>query len=484
MAGCKRFLTLPEIQGVNNFGKDAKKCINFALKQSFGKTLEDSPDPYSCCIPPLLLFVDTIPANAVLGIAAIIVLLFFSAMVSGSEVAFFSLTHSRIEDIRKKKKPASQNIITLLERPKRLLATILIANNVINIAIILISTMVFRELFNFEASPLLGFVVQVILVTFILLLFGEVMPKVYSGQNPEKFASFMATPLIVIRKIFWPLSALLIRSTRIIDERLGKKRSNISMDDLSHALEITADNTTTEEDKNILRGIVSFGNIDAREIMRSRLDVVALEITLPFPKLLSIILDTGYSRLPVYRDSFDNVEGILYIKDLLPYLEKGDSFDWTKLVRPCFFVPESKKISDLLREFQEKKIHMAVVVDEYGGTSGIVTLEDILEEIVGEINDEFDIDESIHSKIDAHTYVFEGKTLLKDFCKITGADYSLFDDVKGEADTLAGLLLEIKQELPFKGEKVHFRNFEFLVEGVDNRRIKRIKVVILHEASE
>jgi gliding motility-associated protein GldE len=446
--------------------------------------LEDSPDPYSCCIPPLLLFIDTIPANAILGIAAIIVLLIFSAMVSGSEVAFFSLTHSHVKDIRKKKTAACNNIITLLEKPKRLLATILIANNVINIAIILISTMVFRELFSFEASPVLGFLVQVILITFILLLFGEVMPKVYSGQHPVKFASFMSTPLIFVRKIFWPLSSLLVRSTRLIDERLGKKRSNISMDDLSHALEITADNTTSEEDKKILRGIVSFGNIDAREIMRSRLDVVAVEVTLTFSQLLPVILDAGYSRIPVYRDSFDNVEGILYIKDLLPYLEKGDEFDWTKLVRPCFFVPESKKISDLLREFQEKKIHMAVVVDEYGGTSGIVTLEDILEEIVGEINDEFDIDEGIYSKLDSNTYVFEGRTLLKDFCKITGANYDIFAEVKGEADTLAGLLLEIKQELPFKGEKVHFRNFEFLVEGVDNRRIKRIKVAILPESRE
>ena len=471
-------MALPEKQRVNKFGKDAKKCINFALKQSIRITLEDSPDPYSCCIPSLLLFIDSIPANAILGIAAVMVLLLFSGLISGSEVAFFSLTHNHIEDIRKKKTAPFKNIITLLEKPKRLLATILIANNVINIAIILISAMVFTELFDFSSSPVMGFVVQVIMVTFILLVFGEVMPKVYSGQNPVKFASFMSTPLIGIRRFFWPLSSLLVRSTRIIDERLGKKRSNLSMDDLSHALDITADNTATEEDKKILRGIVSFGNIDAREIMRSRVDVVAVEITLSFSKLLPVILEAGYSRVPVYRESFDNVEGILYIKDLLPYLEKGDDFDWTQLVRPCFFVPESKKISDLLREFQEKKIHLAVVVDEYGGTSGIVTLEDILEEIVGEINDEFDTDEGIFSKLDANTYVFEGKTLLKDFCKITGTDYSLFSEVKGEADTLAGLLLEIKQELPFKGEKVHFRNFEFLVEGVDNRRIKRIKVAI------
>jgi len=446
--------------------------------------LEDSPDPYSHCISPLLFFVDSIPANALLGIIAIIVLLFISAMISGSEVAFFSLTHHQIDELRKKQSQASQGIINLLERPKRLLATILITNNVVNIAIIIISAMVLGRLFDFGGHPVIEFVVQVILITFIILVFAEVLPKVYASQHSVKFAFFMASPLLVLRKAFWPLSTLLVKSTNMIDERMAKKRPNLSMNELSHALEITTDATTTEEDKNILRGIVRFGNIFAREIMRSRLDVVAVEITIPFYKLLKIILDAGYSRIPVYRDSFDNVEGILYIKDLLPYLEKGDEYEWQKLLRPCFFVPESKKINDLLKEFQEKKIHLAVVVDEYGGTSGIVTLEDILEEIVGEINDEFDIDEGIYSKLDANTYVFEGKTLLKDFCKITGADYDLFTEVKGEADTLAGLILEIKQELPFKGEKISFRNFEFQVEGVDNRRIKRIRVEIKHEPAE
>ena len=446
--------------------------------------MEDSPDPYSHCISPLLFFVDSIPANALLGIIAIIVLLFISAMISGSEVAFFSLTHHQIDELRKKQSQASQGIINLLERPKRLLATILITNNVVNIAIIIISAMVLGRLFDFGGHPVIEFVVQVILITFIILVFAEVLPKVYASQHSVKFAFFMASPLLVLRKAFWPLSTLLVKSTNMIDERMAKKRPNLSMNELSHALEITTDATTTEEDKNILRGIVRFGNIFAREIMRSRLDVVAVEITIPFYKLLKIILDAGYSRIPVYRDSFDNVEGILYIKDLLPYLEKGDEYEWQKLLRPCFFVPESKKINDLLKEFQEKKIHLAVVVDEYGGTSGIVTLEDILEEIVGEINDEFDIDEGIYSKLDANTYVFEGKTLLKDFCKITGADYDLFTEVKGEADTLAGLILEIKQELPFKGEKISFRNFEFQVEGVDNRRIKRIRVEIKHEPAE
>ncbi len=446
--------------------------------------MEDSPDPYSCCISPLLLFIDTIPANALFGILAMLVLLVFSAFISGSEVAFFSLTHNQVEELRKRQTEASKGILILLEKPKRLLASILIANNVFNIAIIIISASVFSSLFDFSQSPVLGFIVQVILITFIILVFAEVLPKVYAAQHSVKMACLMVSPLLFLRKIFWPLSTLLVRSTSMIDERMARKRPNLSMNELSHALEITADNTTTEEDKNILRGIVRFGNIYAREIMRSRVDVVAVEITIPFSKLLPIILDAGYSRVPVYRDSFDNVEGILYIKDLLPYLEKADNFEWQKLVRPCFFVPESKKINDLLKEFQEKKIHLAIVVDEYGGTSGLVTLEDILEEIVGEINDEFDTDEYIYSKLDANTYVFEGKTLLKDFCKITGADYELFSDVKGEADTLAGLILEIKQELPFKGEKVKFRNYEFQVEGVDNRRIKRIRVDIKPEPKE
>lgn len=446
--------------------------------------MEDLPDPYSYNLLSLLFFNETIPAIAIAGIIAIFALLLFSALVSGSEVAYFSLTHNQIEDLRKKSTPKSQGVINLLERPKRLLATILIANNVINIAIIIISAMVMGVLFDFGGRVVLEFVVQVVLITFLILVFGEVLPKVYATQHTVKFSFLMASPLIALRKAFWPLSTLLVKSTNLIDARMSKKRPNLSINELSHALEITSPESTTEEDKNILRGIVRFGNIYAREIMRSRVDVVAVEINTPFRKLLKFIIDAGYSRMPVYRSSFDNVEGLLYIKDLLPFLEKGDDFPWQKLVRPCFFVPESKKINDLLKEFQEKKIHLAVVVDEYGGTSGIVTLEDILEEIVGEINDEFDTDEVTYSKLDASTYLFEGKTLLKDFCKITGSDYDLFAEIKGEADTVAGLLLEIKKELPFKGEKIMFRHFEFQVEGVDNRRIKRIRVEIRPEAAD
>jgi len=442
--------------------------------------LEDSSEPYSSLFSSVFTFIQTPTADSLLAIVSMIVLLFCSAMISGSEVGFFSLSHSQIDDIKRLKKNHGAKILHLLERPKRLLATILIANNVINIAIILLSTFVFRAFFDFSDYPVLGFIIQVILVTFLILLFAEILPKIIASQKPLRFASIMAPPLSVLLKIFYPLSSLLVRSTVLIDKHMARKRPNISIDDLSHALEITTDGAAGAENKSILKGIVSFGNVYAREIMRSRVDIVAVDIKAPFEELITIILDAGYSRIPVYEETFDNMKGILYIKDLLPYLEKGPEFRWQDLLRKCFFVPESKRISDLLQEFQEKKIHLAIVVDEYGGTSGIVTLEDILEEIVGEINDEFDTEEAIsYSKIDISTYLFEGKTLLKDFCKITGTDYSVFSEVKGEADTLAGLILEIKQELPFKGEKVIFENFSFEVESVDKRRIKRLKVKIL-----
>jgi len=440
--------------------------------------LEASPETFSPLETPLLALTDLLSADTFLGIGAMLVLLFLSAMVSGSEIAFFSLTHSQIDQVRRGNKPHNKKILALMERPNRLLATILITNNVINIAVIVLSTIVFRPLYQLELHPILAFIIQVALVTFLILLFAEVLPKVYASRNPMRFSSIMAAPLLALRKIFYPLSTLLVKTTHIIDKRMEKKRPNLSMHELSHALEITTDDTTTEEDKKLLRGIVRFGNTFVREIMKSRVDVVAVEYTTPFRQLIEIIQDAGYSRIPVYRDSFDNVEGVLYIKDLLPHLEKEDDFEWQKLLRKGFFVPESKRINDLLKEFQEKKIHLAIVVDEYGGTSGLVSLEDILEEIVGEINDEFDIEEAVYSKVDSNTYVFEGKTLLKDFCKITGVDDSVFNEVKGEADTLAGLILEIKQEIPFKGAKIRYGRFEFEVEGVDKRRIKQLKVKI------
>ncbi len=438
--------------------------------------MEELPESYSY----LAAFLNTLILNfsfeALLVLGAILLLLFFSAMVSGSEIAFFSLTHHDIDGFRKQQKNNDRKILSLLERPNRLLATILIANNVINIAIIILSTIVFRAFFEMKLHPILAFILQVALITFLILLFAEVLPKVYASRHPKRFSAFMAGPLLVLRKLFQPLSSLLVKTTRIIDKRMEKKRPNLSMYELSHALEITTDESTTEEDKNLLRGIVRFGNTYVREIMKSRVDVVAVEYGTSFDALILTIQEAGYSRIPVYRENFDNVEGILYIKDLLPHLEKGSNYQWQKLLRNAFFVPESKRINDLLKEFQEKKIHMAIVVDEYGGTSGLVTLEDILEEIVGEINDEFDMEEAIYSKLDENTFVFEGKTLLKDFCKITGTEDGVFNEIKGEADTLAGLILEIKQEIPYKGAKITYKQFVFEIEGVDKRRIKRIKV--------
>lgn len=438
--------------------------------------MEDTLEPYSCFVSVLLTFFNTFNTEAALGLLAMIVLLVFSALVSGSEIAFFSLKHSQLEELREENSSGAKRILGLVERPKRLLATILITNNVVNIAVIILSTFVTAIIFNFEDYLILGFVVQVVVVTFLILLFAEVLPKVYATQNALSFAYHMSGTMVALRRIFYPLSTLLVKSTNFIDRRLSVKRTGLSADELSHAIDITHEEKGTEEDKQLLYGIVQFSNIYAREIMKSRMDVVAVDEKTPFAELIQIILDAGYSRIPVYRDTFDNVIGILYIKDLLPFLDSEDDFKWQKLIRNCFFVPESKKINDLLKEFQEKKIHMAIVVDEYGGTSGIITLEDILEEIVGEINDEFDIEEAIYSKIDAANFVFEGRTLLKDFCKITGIDYSIFNEVKGEADTMAGLILEIKQELPYKGEKVIFDDFDMVVDAVDNRRIKRIRV--------
>ncbi|MDR4988732.1 MAG: gliding motility-associated protein GldE [Bacteroidales bacterium] len=438
--------------------------------------MEESPEPYLSLFSQLVTLPGSFSADAFWGLGVMLLLLFFSAMVSGSEIAFFSLTHHHIDHFKKRRKAYDKTILSLLDRPNLLLATILITNNVVNIAIIVLSSFLLRGFVELNLHPVLMFVLQVAAVSFLILIFAEVLPKVYASRYPVKFAATMAAPLAMLQKVLYPLSTLLVKSTRIIDKRMEKKRPNLSMNELSHAIEITSDESTTEEDKKLLRGIIRFGNIYVREIMKSRVDVVAVEQQTPFKDLIGIIRDAGYSRIPVYRENFDNVAGILYIKDLLPHLGKDNEFKWQELIRNAFFVPESKRINDLLRDFQEKKIHLAIVVDEYGGTAGLVTLEDILEEIVGEINDEFDMEEAIYSKIDANTFIFEGKTLLKDFCKITGADDNFFDAVKGESDTLAGLILEIKQEIPYKGARFSYRQFEFEVEGVDKRRIRRVKV--------
>ncbi len=419
------------------------------------------------------------PLNIVLGFLVIIILLLCSAMISGSEIAFFSLTPTQIADIKEFKTSGSKKIIELIEKPKLLLATVLIVNNFINITIVIISTYITTFYTQFIPYPLLTLVIQIVFVTFLLLLIGEIIPKIFAQRFALQFTQLMATPLVVMRKIFYPLSILMVKSTVIIDKRISKKGLDISPEDFSEAVELsTHHESTSEEEKKMLKGIAKFSDIDVKEIMKSRTDVVAVEKETPFLELLEIIKESGYSRIPVYKESFDNIEGILYVKDLLQHLEENNTFNWQALVRMAFFVPENKKIDDLLKEFQSKKIHFSIVVDEYGGTSGIVTLEDIIEEIVGEINDEFDANESIFTKTDEKTYLFEAKTSLNDFCKIIEIDDAIFDDIRGESDSLAGLILELLEKIPKKNDSIKVKNMTFIIDTVDKRRIKKVMVVL------
>ena len=404
-----------------------------------------------------------------------IILLFFSALISGSEVAFFSLSPQEILKIKKDKGGNSKAAANLLKNPQKLLATILVSNNFINIAIVILSTYIFNSLIDFSNSYILGFLIQVILITFLLLLFGEIIPKVYANSYSFKFVLVMALPLKLLSRIFKPITIILMSSTRFIDKYYQKK-PNFSIKDLSGALELTSESLA--EEKGILKGIIEFGNTEVSEIMCPRVDVLAIDITSTFSKVLNQIINAGHSRIPVFAKSFDEIKGILYIKDLLPHIQKNDSFHWQTLIRPPYFVPEKKKISDLLNELQADKIHMAVVVDEYGGTSGIITMEDIIEEIVGDISDESDEDEAIFTKINENNFLFEGKTLLNDFYKILEVENTIFEDVKGDADTLAGLILEIKEEFPALYDKIKYKQFTFTIEALDKRRIMKIKTTI------
>ncbi|WP_282015122.1 gliding motility-associated protein GldE [Marinifilum flexuosum] len=401
-----------------------------------------------------------------------VLLLFCSALISGSEVALFSLSPQQISGIEAEENQKNRRLLKLLRMPEELLATILIGNNFVNVGIVILSSFITNSIVDFSNAPTIGFLVQVVIITFLLLLFGEIIPKVYATQTSVKFSKFMAFPLYYMEKIFRPMSAILIKSTSIVNKRISKKQ-NISMGDLSQALELTADEISDEME--ILEGIVNFGNINVVEIMKSRVDVVAIDVKTGFGKLKSILIDSGYSRIPVYDETFDNVRGILYVKDLLPHHHKPNTFRWQSIIRPPFYVPETKKINDLLEEFQTQKNHMAIVVDEYGGTSGIITMEDILEEIIGDIPDESDEEKETYTLEKDGTYLFEGKTLLNDFFKITELDSDLFENIKGDADTLAGLLLEMKGEIPQKKEEFEYQHFRFIVEAVDNRRIKKIR---------
>ena len=406
----------------------------------------------------------------------IIILLIFSAFISGAEVSYFSLSMSDLEILQGHKKTHTL-ILKLLKSPNSLLATILIVNNFINVAIVILSAYLTTISIIFPEASFLEFIFQVMVITSLLVLFGEITPKVYANQNAIKFSLWMAKPLTFLNKMLYPVSFLLVSTTSIIENRLRKKDLNVNIDEISKALDLTDQENKGKEGK-ILRSIVEFGNTDVKEIMKSRVDVVAVDKNTKFSDLLKLIISSGYSRIPIYDEQFDNILGILYIKDLIPYLSKHDNFNWIDLCRAPFFVPENKMINDLLKEFQVKKNHIAIVVDEYGGASGIVTLEDVLEEIVGEINDEFDDDHNNYSILDDNNFIFEGKILLIDFLKIVNYEIDYFDDIKGESDSLAGLILEHEGRIPKIGDVVILRAFTFQIESVDLRRIQRIKVTL------
>ncbi len=432
--------------------------------------------------PGLLFFFNVLDVTQITSGVLLFVLLACSALISGAEVAFFSLTPSDFETNGEKAIAKKLGIVQrLLARPKKLLATILVANNFINIAIVLIFDSLTDELFSGIQSNFYGidvrFIVEVGVVTFFILLFGEILPKIYANRNRISFAAFMAQPLNVLDTLLSPISLPMRSATIYLHDRYGKQKSNISVDHLSQALELSNQDTTFEEQK-ILQGIVTFGNTDTKQVMKNRMDIFALNEEQSFKEILPEIIQRGYSRIPVYKDNIDNITGILYVKDLIPYTDRK-ILDWKTLKREAYFVPENKKLDDLLNEFKEMKMHLAIVVDEYGGTSGLISLEDIIEEIVGEISDEFDDEDLIFSKLDDKTFVFEGKTPLKDFYKvIKPEDPEIFEIEKGEAETLAGFLLEISKGFPKKNEVISFNNYAFTIEAFEGKRIKQIKLTI------
>ena len=437
--------------------------------------------------PPSLLLISLLTVPQITSLVILAILLFFSALISGAEVAFFSLSPTDLYSEEGKELPKKlARVSKLLAKPKKLLATILVANNLINIAIILLFASLRQpffgeieyslDLYFFEAN--LVFLLEIGVITFLILLFGEILPKIYASRNKVSFASSMALPIHILNVLFTPLNNPMRSATIFIEDRFGKQKSKISVDQLSQALELTHDDETTKEEQKILYGIVTFGNTDTKNVMRPRMDIFALNEDAPFKEIMPDIIDQGFSRIPVYKDSIDNITGILYTKDLLPYFDR-DSFDWGSLKREAYFVPENKKLDDLLNEFKDRKMHLAIVVDEYGGTSGLISLEDIIEEIVGEISDEYDDDDLVFPKLDDTTFVFEGKTPLKDFYKaIKLADPRYFEENKGEAETLAGFLLEISRGFPKKNEIITFYDYTFTIEAFDNKRIKQIKLSI------
>ncbi len=426
---------------------------------------------------PSLFLQYILDTNLVFGFVAIFTLLFCSALVSGAEVALFSLSQKDIDDTLQHHPSKGKIISELLEKPKKLLATLLVANNFINIGVVILFSYVGHDIFSGITSPVLKFIIEVILVTFLILLFGEVLPKVYASRNNIKFAKLIAYPVAGLDKLLSPISLPMRKVTIYLHNKLGKQKTNFSVDQLSQALELTDTDETSTEEQKILEGIVTFGNTDTKQVMSPRMDIFALEIDESFKAIYSKIVEKGYSRIPVYRDNIDHIEGVLFVKDLLQHIDK-EEFDWKTLIREPFFVPENKKIDNLLKDFQSMKSHLAIVVDEYGGTSGLVSLEDIIEEIVGDISDEFDGNNVNYSKIDDKNYLFEGKINLKDFYRVIDVDEDLFEIKKGEAETLAGFILEVLGNFPKKDQKIEFENCTFSIEAVDKKRVKQIKVTI------
>lgn len=436
------------------------------------------PDSYLCQLANAFteVAVNTPEAGSVAALVLAALLLVASGFVSASEVAFFSLSPSDMNEINERKSKADARVSELIDDSEKLLATILISNNFVNVLIIMLCNYAFGQIFDF-ASPFAEFIIMTVVLTFLLLLFGEIMPKIYSVQNTLKFSRIAAPIMIVLKKVFSSLAWILVRSSFFINKSITKKKHNISVDELSQALELT-DKEEISNENNILEGIIRFGEESVREVMTPRLDMVDIDIKASFRELLDLIVENVYSRIPVYSGSRDEIKGIVYIKDMLPFLEKPDNFKWQTLIRPAFFVPESKKIDELLREFQSNKVHIAIVVDEFGGTSGLITMEDIIEEIVGDIRDEYDDDEKLYVRQNDNTYIFESKILLTDLYKVLDEEPEYFEEYAGDSDTLAGLLLEVKGEFPALHEHIKIGKYDFEILAIDKRRIKKVKLVI------
>ncbi|TAI47875.1 gliding motility-associated protein GldE [Flagellimonas allohymeniacidonis] len=439
------------------------------------------PDPYS-----LVFSLSAISGVFYIKVMVLLLLLCCSALISGAEVALFGLSQTDLNELSEDDSTRGSLIAKLLGKPQKLLATILITNNAINIGIVLLFSSLGDTLFSKIDQSLFGvvsvrFILEVVLATFLILMFGEILPKIYANRNKRQFSEIMAAPLNLFTLLFTPLSSPMSSATLYLQEKLGRQKSSLSVDHLSQALELASEGDTTKEEQKILEGIVSFGNTDTKQVMRPRIDIFALNEEMKFREVLEEIKKNGYSRIPVFSENMDNVLGVLYVKDLLPYLDRK-TFNWMSLIREPYFVPENKKLDDLLLEFQDKKNHLAIVVDEYGGTSGIVTLEDIIEEIVGDISDEFDDEDLIFSKLDDFNYVFDGKTALKDFYRVVKIeDEDEFENNKGESETIAGFVLEISGSFPKRGEKVLFKDYRFIVESLDKKRLKQIKVTLPNE---